>query len=248
MTFLHKRVEEGSGTFGSHLRDLRELQGRTLEQASQETKIREPILRAFEEDRIGDLDDPVFVTRHLKTYVRYLDGHEPYFVARYRERLQALKAERHVRDVLPRMRGVRGWDLFVGPQLLAIAGILALGMLLGGYVLWQAHLVRTPPTLDISSPQDGERLSGPLVTVRGHTMAEAYVTINGRDAAVGTDGNFALTLDVRRGTTVMTIVARRRRGSETQVSRSVLYDVALPDEVPVAPLSASTSSATSTTE
>ena len=246
MAFLHKRVEDGSGTFGSHLRDLRELQGCSLEQAAQDTKIRESILRAFEEDRIAELDDPVFATRHLKTYVSYLGGHEPYFTARYRERLNALKAERHVRDLLPRMRGVRQWDLFAGPQLLAIAGVLALGALFGGYVLWQAHLVRIPPPLEITSPLEGERRSDPSVTVRGTTMPEAYVTVNGRDAAVEMDGRFALTLDLRRGTTPITIIARRRRGSETQVTRNVVYDVALPNGVPIAPIEAATSSATGT--
>ncbi len=246
MTFLHKRVEEGSGTFGSHLRDLRELQERTLEQASRDTKIRESILSAFEEDRMGDLDDPVFALRHLKAYVRYLGGHEPYFLSRYQERLNALPTGRQAEDRHPRALGVRGWDLFVGPQLLAIVGVLALGALLGSYVLWQAHLVRTPPTLDILSPQEGERLIGPSVTVRGHTMSEAYVTVNGRDAAVGTDGNFALSLDVRRGTTPITIIARRRRGSETQITRNVVYDVALPDDIPAPSLEMATSSATGT--
>ena len=77
-------------------------------------------------------------------------------------------------------------------------------------------------------------------------MPEAYVTVNGRDAAVEMDGRFALTLDLRRGTTPITIIARRRRGSETQVTRNVVYDVALPNGVPIAPIEAATSSATGT--
>lgn len=243
MTFLHKRVEEGNGTFGSHLRDLRDLQSISLERASRDTKIRDTILLALEEDRITELDDPVFAERHLMAYVRYLGGHEPYFIARYRERLKGLNAERQVNDLLPRKRGVRGWDLFAGPQLMAVAGIVLLGAVFAGYVLWQTHLVRIPPPLSLSSPQDGERLERPTVVVRGHTMAEAEVTVNGKDAAVDDQGNFSLSMDVRRGTTVLTVVARRRRGSETHLQRSVLYDTAL-SEIP--DIKVATSSATGT--
>jgi cytoskeletal protein RodZ len=227
MTFLHKRVEEGNGTFGSHLRDLRELQKLTLERASKDTKIRDTILAALEEDRIGELDDPVFAERHLMAYVRYLGGHEPYFLARYRERLKDLNATHEVKDLLPRTRGVRWRDLFVGPQVLAAAGVLFLGVAFGGYVMWQAHLVGSAPSLDVTTPQDGEHLERPTVDVQGVTMSEATVTINGKNAPVDGNGAFILPIDVRRGTTIIKIVARRRRGSETVIERRVVYDAAL---------------------
>jgi hypothetical protein len=224
MTFLHKRVEEGNGTFGSHLRDLRELQMLTLEDASRATKIRDTILRALEEDRIAELDDPVFAERHLMAYVRYLGGHEPYFLARYRERLKELNAKHRVSDLLPRTRGVRWMDLFAGPQFVGLAGIVLLAVVLGGYVVWQTSLVRTPPTLNVDHPRDGEHLTDPTVVVRGRTMAEASVTVNGKDAAVNAAGEFLLPVDVRRGASIITITATRRRGSQTIVQRRVIYD------------------------
>lgn len=245
MTFLHKRVEEGHGTFGSHLRDLRDLQNITIQQASRETKIRDTMLLALEEDRLEDMDDPVFAERHLLAYVRFLGGHEPYFTARYRERLKSLNAKRLPNELLPRKRGVRSWDLLAGPQFVAAAGILILGAAFGSYVLWQAHLVRIPPTLDVISPQDGEHVKSPTVMVSGQTMAEAIVTVNGKEAPVDDKGAFAMSLDVRRGTTVLTIVARRRRGSETQINRSVVYDVALFDST-IPDRGLATSSATGT--
>ncbi len=245
MTFLHKRVGKGSGAFGSDLRDLRELNGFSLEQVSHDTKIRDTILRALEEDRMDEIEDPAFAERHLLTYVRYLGGYEPYFMARYRAKLEELKAQRKTTELLPRRRSLGRFDLVVGPHLIGFFGVLLLAFALGGYIWWQAEAVRTPPSLEIYSPLDGERLERPTAVVRGRTMPEAYVSVNGHDAAVDASGNFELTLDVRRGTTVITIIARRRRGSETRLDRRVMYDRPL-EETGLLDLQTASSSVTST--
>ena len=92
----------------------------------------------------------------------------------------------------------------------------------------------------------------PTVRVQGETMAEAHVLINGRTAPVDSNGFFELSVDVRRGTTPITIVARRRRGSETEVTRNVVYDSALlnTDDFPAATSTTetATTSTTSTAE
>jgi len=229
MTFLHKRVREGDTSFGSDLRDLRELRGIAFEEACRATKIDRKILLAFEEDRIEDLDDPVYAAWHLDAYVKYLGGYEPYFRQRYEGRLALLPKRRTAEDMLPRIRRIGFFSMFVAPQFLAFLGVLAFALLLGGYILWQARAVNTPPPLTVSRPRDGEILDHPRVDVRGSTIPEAIVIVNGRDAPVADDGSFNLVLDVPRGTTAITIISRRRRGSETTVIRRVTYERELPD-------------------
>lgn len=224
MTFLHKSVGDEQSSFGSDLSDLRDLHGISMEQACRETKIDRTILEALEAERMKDIDDPIFTERHLLAYVRYLGGYEPYFKARYRTKLKELQAERKTEDLLPRKRNVRFSDLFVAPQFLAFLGIILLALILGGYVVWQAYTVNTPPFLEVDTPQDGAHLDRPRVFVTGRTTSEAYVTVNGQDAAVDHEGHFHLELDVPRGTTVVSIIARRRRGSETRVDRRVIFD------------------------
>lgn len=241
MAFLHKRLGKGDGLFGADLRDLRESRDVSRAHAAEATHIRITVLEALEEDRAEDLGDPAFAERHLLTYVRFLGGHEPYFLARHRERVRSMNAERKIDDLLPRTRRVRAFDLFVGPQILAVGGAVLLAVLLGGYVLWQAALVRTPPPLTITSPKEGEVLQNPTVRVQGETMAEAYVFINGRSAPVDQNGMFALSIDVRRGTTSITVVARRRRGSETEMTRNVVYGSALLESISF-PVTSSTTS------
>jgi cytoskeletal protein RodZ len=229
MTFLHKRVREGDASFGSDLRDLRELRGIAFDEACKTTKIDARILKAFEEDRLEELDDPIFVGRHLAAYVKYLGGYEPYFRMRYESRLAACASARKTEDLLPRMRKIGFFDLFAAPQFLAFLGILAFGLLLGGYVLWQAHAVGMSPPLTVDRPRDGEVLDTPRADIRGTTIAEATVTVNGRDAPVSSNGAFNIQLDVSRGTTAITIISRRRRGSETRIVRHVTYERELPE-------------------
>lgn len=241
MSFLHKRLGRGDGLFGADLRDLRESRDIPLTQAAEETRIRITLLQAFEEDQLEELGDPAFSERHLLAYVRYLGGHEPYFTARYRASVRALNKERQVAELLPRTRNVRMRDLLSGPQLFAAAGILLFSIAVGGYVLYQARTVQIPPPLTIHAPEEGAVLEGSTVQVVGQTMPEAFVTINGRSAAVDPQGHFQLSIDVRRGTTPITIVARRRRGSETSIVRNVVYGDALL-ETPVFPSATSTTS------
>ncbi len=247
MTFLHKSVGEEPSSFGSDLRDLRELHAITLETACRETKIDRSVLEALEADRLEDIGDPIFSERHLLSYVKYLGGYEPYFTARYRTRLKELGKRRKITDLLPRTRDVRFLDLFVAPQFLAFLGIVLLAIVLGSYVLWQAYTVNTSPPLEIASPADGVHLDGPRVLVSGKTIPEAYVLVNDRDAAVDGEGLFHTELDVPRGTTIITIIARRRRGSETRVDRRVIFDREV-TEIPSTELlfATSTEAATST--
>lgn len=248
MTFLHKSVGDEPSSFGSDLRDLRELHAIKLETACKETKIDRSVLEALEADRLEDLDDPIFVERHLMAYVKYLGGYEPYFKARYQTKLKELGKHRKTEDLLPRKRNVRFLDLFVAPQFLAFLGVILLAVGLGSYVLWQAYTVNTAPPLEIESPVDGERLDGPRVLVEGQTIPEAYVLVNDRDAAVGSDGRFHLELDVPRGITIITIVARRRRGSETSVDRRVIFDRELMEVPSTEELFATSTEVTTSTE
>jgi cytoskeletal protein RodZ len=248
MTFLHKSVGDEPSSFGSDLRDLRELHAITLETACKETKIDRSVLEAFESDSIEDIDDPIFSERHLLAYVKYLGGYEPYFKARYQTRLKELGKSRKTEDLLPRKRKVRFLDLFVAPQFLAFLGVILLAVGLGSYVLWQAYTVNTAPPLEIETPIDGERLDGSRVLVKGQTIPEAYVLVNDRDAAVESDGSFHLELDVPRGTTIISIIARRRRGSETRIERRVIFDREVMEIPSTEELFATSTEATTSTE
>lgn len=247
MTFLHKSVGGCESQFGSDLRDLRELHGISFEQACRETRIDASVLKLLEEDRILEFNDPLFLKRHLGVYVRYLGGYEPYFTGRFDTCIRAHQSsERTTKDLLPRERSVRFWDLFVAPQFLTFLGVLFLAGLLMTYVAWQAHTVSTAPFLEVSSPVDGIRIDSARVIVSGKTMSEATLSVNGQNVAVDEQGGFSMSFDVHRGTNVIRVIAKRRRGSETVVERRVVFDRAMPATVDDIATSTERSNASST--
>lgn len=230
MTFLHKSIGGVESQFGSDLIDLRELHGISFEEACKETRIDASILKLLEEDRILEFNDPLFLKRHLMVYVKYLGGYEPYFSGRFDASIKSNTSVRTAKDLLPRERSVRFWDLFVAPQFLTFLGIIFLAGMLLAYVVWQAHAVNTAPILQLTSPVDGVRLDHARVLVAGKTMPEATLSVNGQVVAVDEKGDFSMQFDVHRGTNVVRIVAKRRRGSETIVERRVVFDRSIPEQ------------------
>lgn len=227
MAFVLKSVN-ATGRIGPDLIELRERSGWTRAEVSRQTKIPESIVRGWEEELWEDMDDPVYMERVFRSYVIALGGDEPYFIGKYHEVLKERHLERKLQDLLPRPRRIRLLDLTVGSRLLTFVAFLTFVSLLGGYVYLQARAISTPPPLALSEPEDGSRLVDPEVTIKGTTLPEASVTINGRTIIVQPDGNFSLTMNVPRGTTLLVVSARKRHGREALLTRRVVYERAVP--------------------
>ncbi|MEO5927775.1 MAG: helix-turn-helix domain-containing protein [Patescibacteria group bacterium] len=238
MPFVQKQLME-SGGFGHDLRELRELRGVSLERLGSITKIHPSIIQAFEDERLGDLVDPEYAERHVRSLVTVLEGRPAYFIKKYRELVEA-------RGVLPNratpQRRPRKRDFFVVPHALAFAGFLLIVLLMGGYLVWQGRVLQNSPSLVVTSPVDSAILDVPQVEIRGATDPSAIVTVNGRPAVVDRDGNFSLRFDVPRGSTTLTIQAQRRFGAPVTEIRRITYEHAAPDEIPTSVTATSTTS------
>ncbi|MDX1779111.1 MAG: helix-turn-helix domain-containing protein, partial [Thermodesulfobacteriota bacterium] len=80
-------------TLGDYLKNKREAQNITLEEASQVTRIRKTILEAVENNQFDLIPPKVFAQGFIKSYATYLglDGSEA--VKRYFEALDSLEPE-----------------------------------------------------------------------------------------------------------------------------------------------------------
>ncbi len=227
MTFIQKSIN-ASGRIGTDLIEWRERAGLTRTQAASLTKINEPLIRIWEEERWSEIDDVVYTERMLRAYVNFLGGSVPYMVQKYHEGIDASRFKRRTEDLLPRTRKIHLTDFLVGYKLVAAAGFILFTIGLGSYVFLQAHRISEPPILTITEPKDGTRLDAPSVMVRGLTDPDARVDINGRQAYVEPNGAFQFSLDIPRGTTLVVVHAQKRYGHETNDVRRVVYDSPLP--------------------
>lgn len=222
MPFIKKRVKpEGQG-FGDDLRELRELRGYTQKELGRLSGIHPTVIAALEEERLGDIADPAYAERHIRTLARVLEGRADFFLSKYRQ----LLLEWGVSDqsaVLLRER-VRRRDFFVTSRLFVFLGFFAMVAAVAAYVIWQAALVSSAPELTLTAPVEGQRVASSRIEVRGQTDPSASVTVNGGKAIVDRDGSFAGLLDIPRGFSTLRVEARRRYSGSTVIERHVYYE------------------------
>ena len=84
---------------------------------------------------------------------------------------------------------------------------------------------KSKPTLDITAPSDGARISGEqnTVTITGKTEDSNTVTVNGRMIVMKNDGSFSSDFSLGEGDTTLVIIATDLAGNQTKVERKVSY-------------------------
>jgi hypothetical protein len=82
-----------------------------------------------------------------------------------------------------------------------------------------------PPSLNISSPSDGQSFSKDqnTIDIRGTTDAEVKVTVNGFWAITDSNGNFEYTLNLQNGDNTIKISATDQAGNRNEKELKVTY-------------------------
>lgn len=100
--------------------------------------------------------------------------------------------------------------------------LICLALLFGGYLVWQVMGILSPPSLLIYTPLEGDVINRPTVLVQGETEPESHLTINGQTIMVGEDGRFETTLDSVAGLNTIIIVATKKHGKTTTITRHLV--------------------------
>lgn len=227
MGFIQKTINP-TPRVGIDLIEFREKAGFSRADASRLTKIPEYLIRALEEERWEEIQDPVYFERIFKSYLDILGANTNYFLEKYRGCVKDYYDRRSREVLLPRPCKVRSSELAVGSRILTVLGVVTLVAALAGYVFFQVRGITAPPNLVLEAPQEGMTLEAPVVLVKGQTANDASVRVNGRTAIVQPNGGFELYLDVPRGTTAIEVVAKKRHGRESTITRHILFDRPLP--------------------
>jgi cytoskeletal protein RodZ len=117
---------------GAYLRWKRKEKGKSLEQVSSETRLRVEVLRAVENGDIQLLPAPVYARGMVKIYLEYLDSLE--LLPQYEEFLKAGPVQPLPLETIGKPAVTRG---FRRRDNRWIVVLLALAVLVAGYLLWQ---------------------------------------------------------------------------------------------------------------
>jgi cytoskeletal protein RodZ len=111
-------------------------------------------------------------------------------------------------------------QFFWSPKLTFITGVVAIILLVFGYLGFQYYKFMSPPSLVLNLPQEGQDVSSPA-KVAGKVDPDAVVVVNNQSAEVESDGSFETEIDVSENTTEVKVTATSRAGKETVVVRKV---------------------------
>lgn len=83
----------------------------------------------------------------------------------------------------------------------------------------------TPPTLDVSKPQEGATYYSPeqTISIEGTTEKDASVTINDRLVIINNDGSFSQKYKLNEGENILNIAATDKAGNQTTKTIKVTY-------------------------
>lgn len=228
MPFTVKRMHV-SGSLGDDLRELRERLGMGVEEASARTKVVPSMIRAWEKGAWeGFGADVAYLERMLRGYIRAFDGRESFYLEKFHQELKTLGVK-PVQAQIREMRPFKGVDLFWTMRARVALFLCLFVFGLGSYMVAQARALAEPPAVEITSPQDGQRIDQPLVRIQGKTVPEASVYVNDQVATMHQDGTFELQVEVPRGSTEIRIRVNKRHSKDQIITRRIVYERATED-------------------
>lgn len=201
---------------GQRLAEERERKGLSLQDVSEQTKIRKNFLEAIENGEYEKLPSSTVAHGFVRNYTLFLGLSEKEIMALFRREFDEDKIYR----VLP--EGFSREDFPVtrrkNSKFLLIA---VLFVVLLGFIVVQYKDAIFSPGVSITTPKEDEVIYSTTITVTGKTNPENVVYVNSFPVSVDDSGNFKKTLSVFSGKNAIKIKVINRFNKVTEIQRDV---------------------------
>lgn len=221
MVFVMRKLDQVPQTLGNKLRALRRGQAVSLDMMEDRTRVQRKYLIALEQGDYEHLPAPLYTRNFIRSYARSLDADENYFLELYEEECGRCDLVDPMRMPRQRVRRIRFlvWNRFV-----KFGAVLAVILLLFGYLGWQIQSIVAPPEIVLFSPADESITLKAISTVEGLVEEDTTVFVNGSQVIVNADRTFKTDVDLEKGLNVIVVEAERRYSRRAHVERRVLFD------------------------
>lgn len=202
-------------TIGVVLKEARKKKKISLADLEKRTKIKKLFIKLIEEEKWNELPEYATVQGFVKNIGKDLYLEEEKVAALFR------------RDYPPKDLSINPKpDVSEGfrwsPKTSFIVGIVAITLVVGGYLGFQYRRFIRPPKIEISSPVDGQEVEDFFVEIKGSTDQDVVITANNQPILVDEDGYFSGVLEVGKDAFEIKIVATSRSGKETTIHRDIV--------------------------
>jgi cytoskeletal protein RodZ len=209
-------------TIGQILQEKRIAQKITLEQVSTQTKIRQDILMALEQDDFQKLSSPAAIKGFLKTYAEFLGFSPQQTLAIFRRDFDKKEKKKVIPQGMLNPIDKGGFNWTPKTTLFLVVAIFVLG--LAGWLIYQYLSLTRPPFLKIIQPNDKQTFTQETIEVFGQADSDALVTINQETVLLTSQGEFHHQLNLFPGENNLVVEATSKLGKKTKMERTVFLN------------------------
>jgi len=211
--------------------------GLTLEQAAEDTRIREKFLRALENGDYQTLPGAVYTKGFLRNYAEYLKLDPDALILQFQSERGTPETPRSFAPMKPIMRRA----VILTPAVLVPVVVLAAVGLFLAYLYYQFTTFAVLPRLEIDEPAGDAIVQVAEYNVRGRTVPEGRITIRvqpGGETIPGvrasSDGVFGARVPLKQGANHVEIQVLDATGKVNQASRTIRFESASASPPPAA--------------
>ena len=222
---------------GDALRLQREQMGVTLQQAAEDTRIREKFLQAIESGDYQSLPGTVYTKGFLRNYAGYLNLEAEEMLALYAGERGGSEPARTFDPMKPLVKR----SFIFTPTVLVPVTVLAGIVLFLGYIYYQFTNFAVAPRVDITDPPGDAISQTAEYTLKGKTNPDGRITVRVspgldtiNDVHPARDGTFSVTVPLKPGPNHIEVQVLDPAGKLAQASRTIQLNPSVSNE-PQAP-------------
>ncbi len=204
---------------GEILRREREKQNKTLRDIEKQSRVREKVLLAVEENNWDSFSSKVYITGAIKNYAATLDLDPDKMLAYFRRDYEK-------KEVIRFKQNLPLQNLLPETKKIVFAMIVVIFLLFSAYFGYQLKLYTTPPTVEIISPSKNTFRNVERIKIKAKTEKEANITIFGERVYQnkGEEGIFEYDLPMKKGVNTLTVEVVGANGKKTILTREFILE------------------------
>ncbi len=212
--------EEKEKTLAEFLKEKRRIKNLSLEKLASLTKIQIYYLEAIENGEYDKLPPAVYREGIFSRLAKFLDADKNKIAEMYgREAAPAPAPAPQISQDRAALK--KPAAPFLTPKKIAVfIGVLLL-ISISAYLVYQFKFLVGPPNLAMD-PKGDIIVNQDSIKIEGKTDSGVYLTINGENIFVDSDGNFSKDVQLAAGENSIDVKAVNRLGKSTEIVRHIL--------------------------
>lgn len=207
--------------------------GKSIEDASDSTKIQKRYLLMIEENEFDGFESEVFLKGFLRSYSSYLGLKPDMMLAIYRRDMKDLKKKDEIKKLKKDPEITKGR---ISAKLISQIVITLFVVFITGYLFYQLYNFQKIPELSVSSPENNTETTEDQIIVKGRVDANSRVTINDITTEVNGNGNFEESIPIDEGVNTIRVKAVKINNSSKESVEILTITRKVPVEIEEAPV------------